>query len=206
MKETNTTWVSSVRKTPGLWAGRRALCFQLLPLLLTVFCGISPLYGADTQRAPVDVNLIMDGSAGFSDVKEDITAWVSKRLDSILADGDRVTIWNAGTSAKVIYSGRINGNSDREAVRKIIREFSVSGNSPDFSGALKEASGRQSLSFSYTLLISASPAALSPLLSGPQANLLRFSRVEEFSGWRALVVGLDLDPKVRKAAAGFFGS
>jgi len=35
---------------------------------------------------------------------------------------------------------------------------------------------------------------------------MRYSRVEEFSGWRAIVVGLNLDTKVKRAAAGFYGS
>jgi hypothetical protein len=124
----------------------------------------------------------------------------------MLVDGDRVTVWNAGSQAKVIYTGRISSSSDRDAVKKSIRDFSGSGNNSDFSGALSDAVSRQNSDFCYTLLISATPAALSSVLQGPQANLLRYSRVEEFSGWRALVVGLNLDSKVRKAATDFLGS
>jgi len=180
--------------------------FQLL-LVLAFFCCISPLYGADApQRSPIDINLIIDGSSSLTKVKGDITAWVSGRLDQILADGDRVTVWNAGTTAKVAYSGKINGDSDREAVKKSIRDLTAAGTNADFSGALREAAGRKTPVFTYTLLISASPQALSSLLSGPQASLMRFSRIEEFSGWRAIVVGLNLDSKIEKAAADFFGS
>ena len=186
-------------------SGCKSARFQL-SLVLAVFCCLPPLYGADAKRTPIDINLIIDGSSAFTGAKEDITAWLSRRLDYILAEGDTVTVWNAGASAKIVYSGRISGSSDTEAAKKSIREFSATGNSADFSGALREASRRQSSSFCYTLLISVSPAALSSLLSSPQAGLLRFSRVEEFSGWRALVVGLNLDSKVRNAAAGFFGS
>jgi hypothetical protein len=178
-------------------------CIKFL-LVLIVFSCICPLYGQDT-RSPIDVNLIIDGSAAFTNSKEEITAWVLNRLDGLLAEGDRVTIWNAGQAAKVIYSGRIGG-SEMDAVRKSINEFSASGSSTDFSAALTEASARQSQGLCYTLLVSASPASLSPLLSGPQAKLLRFSRVEEFSGWRVLVVGLNLETKVRQAAANFYGS
>jgi len=177
-----------------------------LTALILAFCCLSPLYGADGERAPINVNLIIDGSLALTDVKSEITAWVSSRLDNILAEGDTVTVWNAGIASKVVFSGRISGNSDKEAVMNSVRELTASGNSADFSGALREAAGRQSTSFSYTLLISASPSALSSTLSGPQASLLRFSRVEEFTGWRALVVGLNLDSKVRKAAADYIGS
>ena len=88
----------------------------------------------------------------------------------------------------------------------MIRDLSGSGSSADFSGALTEAARIPSALFSYTLLISASPESLTSLLSGPQANLLRFSRIEEFSAWRAIVVGLNIDARVRRAAVTFLGS
>jgi hypothetical protein len=169
-------------------------------MILTVFCGLLPLQ-AQAARAPIDINLIIDGSGAFSGVKQEVTAWVLGQLDQMLVDGDRVTVWNAGPTAKVVYTG-----TDKDAVKNSIQGFSGSGNSADFSGALRDASSRQSSSFSYTLLISATPGALSSLLSGPQAGLLRYSRVEEFTGWRALVVGLNIDNKVRKATSDFMGS
>jgi len=172
--------------------------------ILAVICSILPLYvyGQDAQRAPIDVNLIIDGSNAYNDVRDEISAWLSGRLDQILMDGDRVTIWSAGPTARVVYSGVVTGSSERDAVKRSIRELAVSGNTADFSGALNEAAGRQSSGFSYTLLISASPHSI----TGNAANHLRHSRVEEFTNWRALVVGLNLDTRVRRAANSFMGS
>jgi hypothetical protein len=178
--------------------------YQLL-LVLTAFCCLSPVY-ADSQRPSIDINLIIDGSAGLTGVKEEVSSWIIKRLDQLLIDGDRVTVWSTGTSAKVVYTGKINSNTDRDAVKKSIRDISGSGTIADFSGALRDAAARPSSGLCYTLLISASPSALSSLLSGPQAGLMRYSRIEEFPKWRAIVVGLNLDTKVKKAAAGFYGS
>jgi len=178
--------------------------YQLL-LVLTVFCCLSPVY-ADNQRPSININLIIDGSAGITGVKEEISSWVIKRLDQLVVDGDIVTVWSTGTSAKVVYTGKINSNNDKDAVKKSIQDISGSGTVADFSGALKDAASRPSSGLCYTLLISASSSALSSLLSGPQAGLMRYSRVEEFSGWRAIVVGLNLDTKVKRAAAGFYGS
>jgi len=177
---------------------------QLL-LVLTFFCCLSRVY-PDNQRPSIDINLIIDGSAGLTGVKDEVSSWVIKRLDQLLLDGDKITVWSTGTSAKVVYTGKINNNTDREAVKKSIRDISGSGTVADFSGALKDAASRPSSGLCYTLLISASPSALSSLLSGPQAGLLRYSRIEEFSKWRAIVVGLNLDAKVKRAAAGFYGS
>jgi hypothetical protein len=187
-------------------------CLFLLPALTVFFC-ISPVYG-DAQRSPIDINLIIDGSLSSAHVKDEVTSWVCSRIDQIFADGDSVRIWSAGSASRVIYSGAINSSTDRENVKKSIRELSESGNissdSVDFSNALKEAaartSGQQNSGYSYTLLISASANAFASVLSGPQANLLRYSRVEEFPAWRAIVVGLNIDAKVRNAAAVFWGS
>lgn len=176
----------------------------LFMFVIAIFCGFSALYGAD--RTPIDVNLIIDGSKAFTDSKEEITSWVNSRLDAILAEGDRVTIWNAGSVSKVVFTGSINSNTDRENAKKIIREFSGAGETADFAGALREASLKQNGDFNYTLLISASSQTLSSVLSGPQANLFRFSKVEDFSAWRAIVVGIGIDEKVRKASASFFGN
>ena len=177
-----------------------------MTLILIAFCCISPLYGQN-QRAPININLIIDGSSSLVNVKTDATDWVIGRLDQILADGDTLTIWSAGASAGIIYTGTINSAADTESAKRSLRELSVSGSSADFSGALRDAAGRgTSSAFTYTLLISASQESLSSTISGSAGNLLRFSRVEEFSGWRALVVGLDLDARVRRAAASFFGN
>ena len=175
-------------------------------LILTVFCCLMPVHGADIPRAPIDINLIIDSSGALVAAKDEINAWLSGRLDQILIDGDRVTVWSAGSPAKVVFSGKIDGSTGKDAVKKSIRDISASGGTADYAGALREASGRQNSDPCYTLLISVSQESLSALLSGPQANLMRFSRVEEFSGWRALVVGLNLEAKVKQAASAFFGS
>ena len=176
-------------------------------LVLAGFLGFSPLYAADTRNAHIDVNLIIDGSGALSGVMGEVKAWVTNTLDQLLVSGDRITIWSAGKTAKIVYSETIKNDTDKENVKKFIQGFSANGEDTDFSGALQEAASRPSGSnIIYTLLISASTAALSPTLLGPQANLMRFSKVEEFRGWQTLVVGLNFDSKVRQAAAAFMGS
>jgi len=174
-------------------------------LLFSLFC-FPPLFGADVQRDPINVNLIIDGASSFTAVKDQITSWLIERLDKILVTGDRVMVWSAGASSSVIYTGVMNSQTDRDALKRSIRDMTGTGSASDFSGALNEAAKRQGASsYSYTLMISAS-TGLSALLSGSQANLLRFSRTEEFTGWRSIVVGLDIDAKVRRAAAAFIQS
>jgi len=170
----------------------------LLFLLSAFFC-LSPLYG---QRSPIDINLIIDSSSSLAGVKGEINAWLTERLDEILVDGDRVIIWSAGLSSSVIYSGSIN-TIEKETVKAKINDIIPQGSSADFTGALRDAAARQVTGYSYTLLITASPDALSSILSGPNINLLRFSRIEEHSLWRSLVVGLNIDSRVKRDAAAF---
>ena len=167
--------------------------------------GIFPAFGQNTRSTHIDVNLIIDGSGAFSEIAEDATGWISQNLvDELLITGDRVTVWAAGEEAKIIHSGDIQSDADKESVKEALRGLSPEGDAADFSGALREAASRSSPSgISYTLLITSSAAALSKTLLGPQANLMRISRVEEFRGWRALVIGLNLESKVRQAASAF---
>ncbi|GHV95912.1 hypothetical protein AGMMS50293_22320 [Spirochaetia bacterium] len=177
-------------------------------VFLAGFLGFSPLYGADVRNTHIDINLIIDGSAALEGVMSEVTAWISGSLvDQLLLPGDRITIWSAGGTAKVIYSETLQNDAARETVKKALQSLSASGSAADFSGALREAAARRPIGdISYTLLVSASSAALSPTLLGPQSNLMRFSRIEEFRGWRALVIGLNLDSKVKRAAADYFRS
>jgi len=182
---------------------KKLLLKVLIFTAVLTFSGISHLFGAD--RSPINVNLIIDGSSAFSAVKADVTAWLTGRLDQILADGDRVTIWSAGSSeAKVVYTGTMSAAADRDAAKKSIRDLTGSGTQADFSGALRGAANLQASGYSYTLMICASNSALSNLLSGSQSALMRFSRVDDFSGWKAIVVGLNIDARVKRSAAAFF--
>ena len=180
----------------------KALC----TLLLALFAVFSPLYGAEARGAHIEINLIIDGSAALANVRGDVTDWVSGNLiDRCLQEGDRITVWNAGGKAEVVYSDTLKNASGKESLKKALAGISGAGNSPDFAGALQEAVSRSTAgNITFTLLVSASPAALSPILLGPNAGLMRFSRIEEFRGWRAVVIALNIDSRVRQAAASYF--
>ncbi|MCL2210007.1 MAG: hypothetical protein FWC19_07780 [Treponema sp.] len=173
----------------------------VLALVMASFFCLSPLYG---QRNPINVNLIVDGSTYYLNVRDEVSSWISNKMDQILVEGDSVKIWSAGSNSRIIYEGKINSASDRETVKKSVREITASGDSTDFSSALREAAQHQGSSFTYTLLVSASSQGLSSVLNSSNAGLMRFSRIEEFSAWRAVVVGLNLDSRVSRAASAFF--
>jgi hypothetical protein len=174
-----------------------------------LFAGVlfltSGLYAQDIRIIPINVNLIMDGSAALKSAGNEAITWVEDYLvDRILQDGDRITVWNTAEKARIIHSDTLSGVEGKENIKKVLRSLVFQGNSADFSGALKDASRRTAASLTYTLLISGSSSALSPLLLGSDSNLLRYSRVEEFPAWRALIIALDINSQVQRAAAAYF--
>jgi hypothetical protein len=176
------------------------MCALLLPA--------GGLHGLDSRTTPIEVNLIMDGSQAMKNAGNEALAWVSGFLvDGLLREGDRITIWNTAGEAKIIYSETLSGPEGKETIMKTLRGLNFQGNRADFSTALRAAAQRAAASrygITYTLLICGSSSSLSPLLLGSEASLLRYSRIEEFPGWRALVVALDLNVRVRQAAAAYF--
>ena len=174
---------------------------------LTVIIGLSPLLNAQSSRAiPLDMNLIIDGSASFQVSRNDAISWLNNQIvDPILIDGDNITVWRAGDSAEIIYSAEISGG--KEDLKNALQSLLTDAAAPDFSGALTAAATRVSRvsrdRLSYTMLITASAMGLERALAGNARNLLRWSRTERAERWKVLVIGTDIGPRVRDAAAAY---
>jgi hypothetical protein len=165
---------------------------------------------------PMNINIIIDGSSALKNGKDEALNWLCDEVvDKILSNGDRLTIWHAGSKAERIYSDRINGEEDREGVKKLIKSISpgnarTGASSADFIGALGEAASLISGEFTpqntYTLLISGSASSLSPALENDRTGLLRFFKTEDFSNWQTLVIALGIAPQVQGAAAAYMNA
>jgi hypothetical protein len=170
---------------------------------------LPPFLGAqDIRTIPLDMYLIVDGSSQTPGAKNETAAWIGEQIiDRILKDGDSLTLWSAGPKAQVLFSGILGGANGKDAAKAKLSALDASGGVPDFAGAIRDAataavrgsSGR----IPYTLLVSASAGALAPALTGRDANLFRWSRVEEYSRFRVLVVAPDIQARVRQAAAAY---
>ena len=162
-------------------------------------------WGANDRTTPIDVYIIVDSSSAMEKGREEATNWLcSNVVDGILLQGDRIWIWTAGARPELVYSGTIG---DKEEVKSAIRSIKYQGDQADYRGALQEAKNQVNRSdrTTYTLLVSGSGAKDPPSQEAESAGLLRISRVESFSGWRVLTVGLDLDSKVSGSSAYFRG-
>jgi hypothetical protein len=158
------------------------------------------------RNGPIDVNLIIDGSPYMGNTGAQ--DWIcGQLLEGTLQKGDYLRIWIAGEQALIIYQGLLT--DDRETIKDLIRKPLPGSASVDFAGALRAARetepGNRVPLMTYTLLVS-SPRSLSPAHTGGILSYLRYSRVVEFAGWRALVIALDIGQEVREAADSFLSN
>jgi hypothetical protein len=182
---------------------KKSLGWFFMAFLLPAF-----LQAQDIRTIPLDVYLIVDGSSQTPGAKNEIAAWIGEQLiDRILKDGDSLTLWSAGPKAQILFSSVLGGANGKDAAKAKLVSLDASDGVPDFAGALKDAAARAALGGSgrmrYTLLVSASAGALAPALTGKDAYLFRWSRVEDYSRFRVLVVAPDIHAKVRQAAAAY---
>ncbi|MDR2662254.1 MAG: VWA domain-containing protein [Treponema sp.] len=172
---------------------------------IVLFLGLTTLlWGAEPRAVPLDMYIIVDGSSAMERGREEALTWLCTTVvDGILQQGDRLWVWTVGDRPRLIYSGTVEG--PREGVKTSIRAIQFQGDRADYQAALREvraALARQGGNrLTCTLLVSGSGAKDPPSREAESAGLLRYSRVESFSGWRVLTVGLDIDAKVRRSSA-----
>jgi hypothetical protein len=161
------------------------------------------LWGGNSRTSPIDLYVVIDSSSAMEKGKQEAIAWLCNNVvDGILQSGDRIWIWTAGAKPELIYSDAQGDN--KEAAKAAIRGIRFEGDLADYRGALREVqakTGQNGNRISYTLLVSGSGAKDPPSREAESAGLLRYSRVDHFSGWRLLTIGLDLSPKVRQSSS-----
>jgi hypothetical protein len=178
--------------------------FALLFVLFALFP--SPFLPAeDVRLVPMDMNLIIDGSTALKAGMDGAVSWLCGHVvDELLREGDRLNIWIAAGRAKRIFSESLSGPDKKEEVKALLRSIAPGGDSSDFAGPLREIAGAGGgRTMAYTLLITGSGADHSPLAGADTVDLLRYSRVQEFSGWRAIVAAPGIDSRVRNAASAY---
>jgi hypothetical protein len=177
-------------------------------VLLLVLCFSGTLSAADTRTIPLDLFLIIDGFSLVSAAKDAATVWMCNHLiDELLQDGDHLTIWVASDTARIVFSDSVD-RVRKETAKNMLRTMVYSSASADFEGALRAASVRAGAiqnanRIVYTLLVSGSDASIFSTTDTDMVGLLRFSRVDDFSGWRVLTIGLGLSSQAQRAASNY---
>jgi len=178
-------------------------------IILVVFTSF--LNADDKRDIPLDLYLVIDCSESFNNAKSDALAWVSSKLvDRLLIEGDKVTIWSAGDSARIIYNGEITASGGKREIMDLLQNLATNGKTADFPGAFGDLAPRVSQTsqnrLSYTVIVTSSALRLESSLTGSSQALLRWSRSEKYSGWQVLVAAPDIAPKVRQAALSYMSS
>jgi hypothetical protein len=175
------------------------------------------LFGSDQRAVPVDVYLIFDGSLAMGNEKNVAGQWACDTIvDGLLQEGDTLTLWIASEKAEKVFSGAIDGSGRKESVKDFVRSISGGGAYANYAEALREAASmqraREGVAIPYTLLIVGSTTVMFPPgnTSGIRGletlGYLRYSRVEEFSGWRAMTAVLGMDRQIQQAASAYMSS
>ena len=168
------------------------------------------LKAEDLRSIPLDLYLIVDASEGFQRTREEAVAWINDEvIDRLLQEGDRLVIWSAGETARIMHSETI-GSEKNEAKQKL-ENLEILGRSADISTAIREAVLRSQRDtgpdrISFTLMVGGSAGILAPALRGNTAGLFRWSKAVKYSRWQALVLAPGIGEDVRKAAAAYMAS
>jgi len=183
------------------------LFFILIILVIFLF----PLNAEDKRTIPLDLYLIIDGSSSLESSKNDAVAWINEQVvDNILMEGDKITIWTAGDSPRLVYSETLAGPAGKKGIKDLLATMDTRGRAADFIGALRDAASRASQTardrLAVTMLVTASAEVLEPAITGSGQGILRWFRSEKYERWQVLIVGPDLGKKVQQAAAAYMSS
>jgi hypothetical protein len=153
--------------------------------------------------------LIIDGSMALESGRDDAVTWLCDTVvDGMLQEGDNLTIWLAAAPVQQLYSGTFSGTDTGDSVKALLRSITIQETAADYAGALREAARADAAvrdrRMTYTLVICGAAGGASSFPGNAEAaSLLRYSRVQEFPGWRAVTASLGAGPEIRRAAANF---
>ncbi|QQO07548.1 vWA domain-containing protein [Breznakiella homolactica] len=169
-------------------------------------------YSADNRTESVDVYLIFDSSAAINNSKDAAINWAATVIiGDLLQNGDNLNIWTVSERPELIFSGTIRGDDEKAGARDALRAIKPAGGTANYAAALREADRRREQTSQgrmvYTLLISGGGViAASPAQEQDLSGLLRYAKIDDFPGWKAMVIGLGLDAQVRNAAVAYMNA
>ena len=181
-------------------------------LIFIVLVSFLPFLSAEDRRTvPLDLYLIIDDSEAFLTVKDNAIAWVNEQvLDRLLMEGDSVTVWTAGDSAQILYSGEISSLDVKKDIQDKLKAIGTAGKTANFASALRELEPVLSKTpqnrMPYSVLVTASAVGLRTAFTGNSQSLLKWFRTEKYERWQALIIAPDIGPRVSQTASTYMNS
>lgn len=154
--------------------------------------------------------LLIDTSTSLSSHYNEALSWIRSTIfQEVLQKDDYVTLIGAGESVQILSETRYTGPESSQGLEKILQSIRLQDTYADLAGAIRETKRRDSSGsgnnvLSVAILITGTDNR-GAIASGEQAKeleiLLKYSKVEDFPGWKLIVIGLNVDGKIKAAAA-----
>lgn len=170
--------------------------------------GLFPAFSEDSRSGPIDMYLLIDTSIALSSHYNEAINWIQHSVfEEVLQKEDTLTILSAGRQVQVLSQSRYMGPESTEDLVKLMRSLSIKEPSADFIGAIGEAKQRDAEkanmnTLGIALMVTGTDETIhkADLNTKELENLLKYSKVEDFPGWKLIIIGLNIDDKVRTAA------
>jgi hypothetical protein len=149
------------------------------------------------------VYVIFDDSTMNSASRAEAASWLCDALiDRILQNGDRLVLCSVRDSPEILFNKAISGEDQKTEAKNLVRSISGGRGNANYSAALRDAARRDAgRNIAYTLLIGG--AGMGAAQENDVAELLRFSKTDNFPGWKVITVGLGVDSRAGRAAASY---
>ena len=170
--------------------------------------GFFPAFSEDKRSGPIDMYLLIDTSIALSSHYNEALNWIQRSVfEEVLQKEDTLTILSAGRQVKVLYQSRYMGPESIKDLVKLMQDLSIQEPSADFIGAIGEAKQRDADkanmdTLGIALMVTGTDETVhkAGINTRELENLLKYSKVEDFPGWKLIIIGLNMDDKVRTAA------
>jgi hypothetical protein len=165
-----------------------------------------PVFSADIRTEPIEAYVLLETSAAMGNAVPDAADWIcDKVIDGILIPGDRLSVWSFSAGAARLIDRQTFIQQDKENIKAGIRGLAADNKAPKLALALTELlqeTRRWASPGKTTFLVVAGSLVESD--SHETEMLLKRSKVTDFPGWKAVVVGVGIDGKVTESTKAYF--
>jgi len=188
----------SITRTKRFW----------IPFFILLFINFST-YSKDVRSGPIDLYLLIDTSFSLSSHYSEALSWIrSAVFEEILQKNDSVTVIGAGETVKVLYENPFTGPESSQVLENLLQSIRLQGSYADLAEAIRVAKRKdvaktnpQQLSVALLITGTDSSRAISEgEKTKDTETLLKYSKVEDFPGWKLIIFGLNVDGKIKAAA------
>lgn len=171
------------------------------------------LYAENVRSGTIDVYLLVDASNAMEKSGRRALDWVNNAVvHDILIPGDRVQLWSISETPELLFSSTLEHAEDLVKLSRTIDSIQFSAVRADYTAALRKAVEAESersnrTIIAFTLMIEGyddgNAGKDNNTTEADVAELLRYSRVDDYPGWKVITIGLGIEPRIKSATASY---